>query len=119
MGKTTVLAWEHGTAFPNAAFLAAIAQLGADVRYIITGSREYEPPEPLQEEERLLLAHWRAATRPVKNAALGALLGVASRARTEQIFHGTVGQIIEGDYTASGQTLNFGSSSSKRGPKKP
>lgn len=39
VGKTTVIAWERGTAFPNALFLADIAAIGADVRYIVTGQR--------------------------------------------------------------------------------
>lgn len=39
MGKTTVQAWERGTAFPNAAFLSLAAMLGIDVYYVITGER--------------------------------------------------------------------------------
>lgn len=39
MGKTTVQAWERGTAFPNAQFLALAAEFGVDVYYIITGQR--------------------------------------------------------------------------------
>lgn len=35
--KKTVMQWESGEQFPNAAFLAAIAAHGADVQYIITG----------------------------------------------------------------------------------
>jgi len=39
MGKTTVQAWERGTAFPNAAFLEVAATFGVDVYYVITGQR--------------------------------------------------------------------------------
>lgn len=39
MGKTTVIAWERGTAFPNAEFLSAAASFGMDVYYVITGER--------------------------------------------------------------------------------
>ena len=39
-GKTTVIAWERGTAFPNALFLSDIAEMGADVQYIVTGTRQ-------------------------------------------------------------------------------
>ena len=39
MGKTTVIAWERGTAYPNAAFLEASANFGVDVYYVITGER--------------------------------------------------------------------------------
>lgn len=31
--------WEHGKSFPTADVLAAFAQVGADVQYIITGTR--------------------------------------------------------------------------------
>lgn len=39
MGKTTVIAWEKGKAFPNAEFLEAAARIGIDVYYVITGNR--------------------------------------------------------------------------------
>lgn len=39
MGKTTVQAWERGTASPNAAFLELAATFGVDVYYVITGNR--------------------------------------------------------------------------------
>ncbi|WP_407059090.1 helix-turn-helix domain-containing protein [Ralstonia syzygii subsp. celebesensis] len=39
MGKTTVISWERGSAYPNAAFLEAAAQFGVDVSYVITGMR--------------------------------------------------------------------------------
>ena len=39
-GKTTVIAWERGTAFPNALFLSDIAEMGADIQYIVTGRRQ-------------------------------------------------------------------------------
>jgi len=39
MGKTTVIAWERGTAYPNAEFLEAAASFGMDVNYVITGKR--------------------------------------------------------------------------------
>lgn len=39
MGKTTVISWERGTAFPNAAFLEKAAKFGMDVYYVITGER--------------------------------------------------------------------------------
>lgn len=46
-GKTTVIAWERGTAYPNAAFLAAVAKAGADIQYIVTGERAAKAgPQP-------------------------------------------------------------------------
>lgn len=101
-----MIAWERGTAFPNAAFLAVAAEQGVDVRYVITGSRNYVPPPPLTAEERTLLDRWREASREVKNAAMGALLGVAaSRPRSAQVFHSQVGQVVRGD--AHGTTIDM------------
>lgn len=40
--KASQSSWEAGTAFPNAKFLAAIAERGADVGYILTGKRGAE-----------------------------------------------------------------------------
>lgn len=38
-GKTTVIAWEKGSAFPNADFLESAAAAGMNVLYVITGQR--------------------------------------------------------------------------------
>lgn len=93
VGKTTVQAWERGAAFPNAAFLEAIAARGADVRYIVTGARAYVPPPPLSAEEQTLVDRWREASREVKNAAMGALLGASLR-HTHQEIKGPVGSVL-------------------------
>lgn len=39
VGKTTVIAWERGSAFPNAEFLASVADVGVDVQFVVTGKR--------------------------------------------------------------------------------
>ena len=72
-GKTTVIAWERGTAFPNAQFLEQAALIGADVRYIVTGLRD--GPPPLKPEEQLVLERYRSAPRELRDAALRVLLG--------------------------------------------
>lgn len=95
-GKTTVIGWERGTAFPNAAFLALAAELGVDVRYVITGSRDYLPPEALKPDEQVLLDYYRAASREVRNAAMGALMG-AQQSAPRQVFHGKVGTAVAGN----------------------
>lgn len=102
VGKTTVQAWERGAAFPNALFLEAVAQRGADVRFIVTGARDYEPPPPLSAEEQTLLDRWREASREVKNAAMGALLGADAARGARQMFAGKVGHVTQGDAHFSG-----------------
>jgi transcriptional regulator with XRE-family HTH domain len=89
--------YEKGDRAPDAGYLHAVAQAGVDVLYVITGSRDYEPPEALTAEEQVLLEHYRAASRDTRNAALGALLGATATKRSvSNVFHGGVGQRIEG-----------------------
>lgn len=78
--KKTQMLYEGGERFPDAAYLAAIASIGADIRYIVTGDRDAPPPEVLSADERDLLALFRNAPLAVKAAAIGALQGGSSPA---------------------------------------
>jgi transcriptional regulator with XRE-family HTH domain len=94
--KKTQITYEKGV-MPDAAYLAAIAQAGADVRYIVTGEREGPAPEVLTADERELLALFRGATLAVKAAAIGALQGASSLGKATQNIHGPVaGNVISG-----------------------
>lgn len=62
----------------DTAYLSAIAVVGADVRYIVTGGREGPAPLVLSADERELLALFRAASLTGKAAAIGALQGAIS-----------------------------------------
>jgi transcriptional regulator with XRE-family HTH domain len=73
--KKTQMLYESGDRFPDAAFLAAIAEAGADIRYIVTGHRDGSAPEVFSADERDLVSLFRAAPLPVKAAAIGALQG--------------------------------------------
>lgn len=66
--------YEKGEREPDACYLAAVAKMGVDVLYLITGQRS---ANALSEDERQLLALFRAASLPVKMAAVGALQGAA------------------------------------------
>lgn len=70
--------YEAGERAPNADYLAAIAAAGADVLYILTGQREGPAPVALTAEEETMLGYFREASKEVRRAALGALLGAAS-----------------------------------------
>ena len=74
-GKTTVIAWERGTAFPNALFLADIAAIGADIRYIVTGEREGPPPLALSPDEQVLLDGYRSLDKKTQKRMLAFVLG--------------------------------------------
>lgn len=65
--------YEAGERFPDAAYLMAIAAAGADVRYILTGSRDGPAPVALTEDEHAMLADYREASAPVRRAARAAL----------------------------------------------
>jgi len=110
--------YEKGERFPDAAYLAAIAAVGADIRYIVTGERDGPAPEALTADERELLVLFRAAPLAVKAAAIGALQGgsVPTQKGQKQISVsvGTNhGQLIEGGIVNHGP-VNFGARSGKK-----
>lgn len=70
--------YEAGQRSPDADYLAAIAGSGADVRYILTGSRDGPTPMALSDDERAMLADYREASGPVRRAARAALQSGAS-----------------------------------------
>lgn len=69
--------YESGERNPDSAYLAAIAAAGADVLYILTGQRAggVKPAPALTAEEETMLGYFRDASKEVRRAALGALLG--------------------------------------------
>lgn len=66
--------YEAGERLPDAAYLAALAAVGADISYVLTGQHS---AHSLSADERELLALFRAAPLAVKMAAIGALQGAA------------------------------------------
>lgn len=69
---------ERGASIPGGEVLAALAQRGVDVRYVLTGESEGSPPVALSSEEGLLLQYYRDASPAVRKAAMAALLSGAS-----------------------------------------
>lgn len=69
--------YESGERSPDADYLAALVGLGMDVLYILTGqgSGGVSPGAALSPEEQTMLAYYRDASKEVRRAALGALLG--------------------------------------------
>lgn len=76
VGKTTVIAWERGTAFPNAAFLEAAATFGVDVAYVITGNRLENTAVTPMELSYLRICRRLADVEGGQKAGNAALLGV-------------------------------------------
>ena len=77
--KRAQINYEKGERHPDSAYLAAIAAAGADVLYILTGQRTggVKPAPTLTAEEETMLGYFRDASKEVRRAALGALLGAS------------------------------------------
>jgi len=97
--------YEAGERFPDVAYLAALAAHGVDVRYVITGERDRAGARELSADEERVLALFRLAPAPVRQAVLAALaVGEAPAAPPRKVggvqlnVHpgGTVGGIIDG-----------------------
>ena len=78
--KQTLFSWETGKTAPDGFQLAAFATSGADVLYILTGERAggVKPAPTLTAEEETMLGYFRDASKEVRRAALGALLGASA-----------------------------------------
>ena len=71
VGKTTVINWEKGLSSPTAVQLSALAEVGLDVLYVITGQRAGgasapPPPRAVSEGDRILLDNFHAAPAQVQ-----------------------------------------------------
>lgn len=80
---------ERGAAMPGGDVFVALAKAGADVRYVLTGEREIPAANALTAEERTLLTYFRDASKEVRRAALGALIGASPQQfeGSQQVFH--------------------------------
>lgn len=92
---------------PDADYLAAIAAIGADVQYIVTGVRSDASLTP---DERQLIALFRAAPLTGKMAAVGALQGAMGNVAGSKIsvggsFNGQVIHDVEGDVVNHGPVV--------------
>lgn len=90
--RKTLFNWESGAASPNAAALAAWAEAGLDVLYVVTGQRAGgasapPPPRAVSEGDRILLDNFHAAPAQVQagvKTALGAFAPGGSPRRGKQ-----------------------------------
>jgi transcriptional regulator with XRE-family HTH domain len=96
--KWSQIDWEKGIAYPNAEYLARIADAGADVQYIVTGVRRLDNLSAL---EQALLTAARAAPDLV-GEALTVLLSGKKPKKFEQTFNGSVGSLVEAENISGG-----------------
>jgi len=93
--------YESGERFPDSNYLEALARIGVDVLYILTGRRE---AEALSTEEKLLIERYRAADEATRYRILSSLLEgkPAAQAATDsnqvtQVVTGMAGQVAGRD----------------------
>lgn len=89
--------YEKGTRRPDTDYLAAIAKVGADIQYIVTGDRS---AAALPAEENMLLTRYRASPAPLRDAAMRVLLGgEVDSGGNAQVILGGVGHVQIGKAT--------------------
>ncbi|WP_431483706.1 helix-turn-helix domain-containing protein [Pseudomonas solani] len=60
VGKTTQINYEKGAGCPDASYLAAVAEKGVDVLYVLTGERRPSSAEGISAEEIALVMAYRS-----------------------------------------------------------
>lgn len=94
--KRAQINYEASERMPDAAYLSAIAQAGADVRYIITGERDGSPPLVLSPDEQVLVDGYRELDSATRKRMLAFVLGgePTSAKRAKTIVHSSVGNTM-------------------------
>lgn len=105
--KMSQINYEKAERSPDAAYLAAIAEAGADVQYILTGQRSANAPLPA--DESLLLDGYRASSPETRKAALRVLLGGDAPMNIKQKVSAPAGQVAAGNVVTQTQgAVNVG-----------
>lgn len=113
--------YENGSRRPDSSYLEAVAALGVDVTYILTGKRN---ASQLSADEEVLLAGYRSLDAKGRAGVLGMIGGMTQGApaapktkkttTVHQNFEGAnVGQHVTGDLTAP-FTINVGKTERKK-----
>ena len=101
--RGTASNWETGTGSPDAKALAALAVVGLDVLYVVTGQRSFVPPPKLSAEEETMLELFKDAPKLARRAAMAALLGsVAGNASGGTHQSSGIGAVHMGQVTGVG-----------------
>ena len=99
VGKATQINYEKGERIPDASYLQAIADEGADVLYIVTGKRGSASEGTLSEAESTLLARWRSGSPALRGYLQEVTQTPAATSGYSVSIGGDVGQQIHGDQT--------------------
>lgn len=85
VAKTSQFNYEKGERSPDAAYLAAVAEKGVDVLYVVTGRRTPEASSSFNGDEIALVEHYRQlpeGDRQHTHKMVTALAAMAGRADT-------------------------------------
>ncbi|WFR81077.1 helix-turn-helix transcriptional regulator [Janthinobacterium rivuli] len=106
--------YENGSRTPDSDYLAAVAGVGVDVLYLLTGEHA---TSSLPTDEHELLMGYRKLDLRSKARVLGVVEGIiestnesmsaAGKVHAQTIVHGEIGQQVHGDIVAP-QTINVG-----------
>lgn len=99
--------YERGQAIPGGEALAAFAAVGGDILFVLKGGSAIAA---VTEDERELLAGYRALDVRGKAGMLGLLHGMGS---TSAVFHGSVGQAVQGNLNGP-VTIDMGGGTKKK-----
>jgi transcriptional regulator with XRE-family HTH domain len=113
-GKTarTVIKYETGETRPDAAFLLFLDQLGADIYYIVTGTRSANALSPDEDE---LLGGYRSLDVRGKAGVLALIGSMGEKGNAPRaVFHGNVAQVVQGNQTTKDVTFTVESGNKKK-----
>lgn len=85
VSKTTQFNYEKGERSPDAEYLAAVADAGVDVLYIVTGNRQPSAASSLTEEEDAVLAHFRVLPEADRAAMARVSAAMAEMAKRDEV----------------------------------
>lgn len=66
--KRALIDWEKGVSSPTAVQMSALAGIGVDVLYVVTGQRSFVPPPAISPEVRELIDHYEGSSQGDKAA---------------------------------------------------
>jgi transcriptional regulator with XRE-family HTH domain len=114
LNRTAQIRYEKGERNPDADYLAAVASVGVDIGYVVTGVTT----AALGKDEVELLRRYRATTPEVRAAVLGAL-GIVAVSTSGGVQIGNASQIITGgDVNQSNAQFHISAGKKKRTPGK-
>ena len=83
VGKTTQINYEKGVGSPDATYLAAVAEKGVDVLYVVTGERKPMPADSISAEVAQFVKVYERVNESDRNVLLRMVSAFADAAEAE------------------------------------